>query len=144
MELNSEIWFKHLEFVLQTIAVFYPMNPNTVSKKKYYDFIQNLPVLFPEYPMGSNFVDLLDSYPVTPYLDSRMSMMKWVHFITNRIRHQQKKPLIEFYDYLDEYYENYKPVEVIEKNKNQTIEKYVRFSLYGLMAIFIVYLYKKQ
>ena len=144
MKLNPEVWFEHLEFVLQTIAMFYPTNPNSVSKKKYYDFIQNLPVFFPEYPVGTNFIDLLDSYPVTPYLDSRMSMMKWVHFITNKIRLQQKKPLIDFYDYLDEYYEKYKPEEVREKNKSETIEKYVRFSLYAALICFIIYIYKKQ
>ena len=33
MKLNHEVWFKQLEFTLQTIAMYYPTNPNTVCKK---------------------------------------------------------------------------------------------------------------
>ncbi len=73
MGLNPKVWLPHLWFVLYTIAVEYPQTPNDVTKKKYYTLIQNLPVFFPEYPMGSNFIDLLDKYPVTPYLSSRLS-----------------------------------------------------------------------
>ena len=62
MNLNPDIWGPHYWFVLYTIAISYPINPNDVTKKKYYDFIQNLPVFFPEYPVGTNFIDLLDSY----------------------------------------------------------------------------------
>ena len=35
--------------------------------------------------IGNTFSQLLDKYPVTPYLDSRESFMKWVHFIHNKI-----------------------------------------------------------
>ena len=143
MKLNHEVWFKQLEFTLQTIAMYYPTNPNTVCKKKYYDFVQNLPVFFPEYPMGKNIIDLLDKYPVTPYLDSRMSFMKWVHFIGNKIREQQKKPLIDFYDYLDIYYETYKPDDMKANNQKETMRKYIQFALFVAMTGLIIYLYKK-
>ena len=143
MRLNQEVWFSRLEFTLQTMSVFYPLNPNEVAKKKYYDFIQNLPIFFPEYPIGKNFIALLDKYPVTPYLDSRVSFMKWVHFITNKIRQDQKKPLIDFYDYLDKYYENYKPVEIRDANKRFIKKRYRKFGLFSALALLIVYLYKK-
>ena len=77
MKLNPNVWLPHLKFTLQTMAITYPSKPNDVAKKKYYDFISNLPVFIPIEPFGKNFMDLLDKYPVTPYLDSRMSMMKW-------------------------------------------------------------------
>lgn len=44
MILNPEVWGPQYWFVLYSIAVSYPMNVNTVTKRKYYDFIQNLPL----------------------------------------------------------------------------------------------------
>ena len=40
--LDPKIWGPHYWFFLHTIAVTYPHNPNSVTKKKYYDLIQNL------------------------------------------------------------------------------------------------------
>ena len=108
MGLNYKIWLPHLKFTLQTMAITYPKHPNDVSIKKYYDFIQNLPIFIPMEPIGNHFLELLDKYPVTPYLDSRMSMMKWVHFIFNKISLQLGQPTEEFYDSLDKYYDEYK------------------------------------
>ena len=73
---NPKIWGPQYWFVLHTIALNYPLNPNSTVKKKYYDFIQNLPLFFPEYPFGSNFIDLLDKYPVSPYLESKLSYLE--------------------------------------------------------------------
>ena len=84
MLLSPEIWVPQLQFLLQTISVMYPVNPNDVSKKKYYDTINNLPVFFPHKPMGEHFTKLLNQYPLTPYLKSRESFMIWVHFINNK------------------------------------------------------------
>ena len=60
MKLNPNVWLPHLKFTLQTMAITYPSNPNDVAKKKYYDFISNLPVFIPIEPIGKNFMDLLD------------------------------------------------------------------------------------
>ena len=106
MGLNYKVWLPHLKFTLQTIATTYPSRPNDVSKRKYYDLIQNLPLFFPLEPMGDNFLKLLDKYPVTPYLSSRMSFMKWVHFIFNKIQEQLEQPVEDFYESLEKYYED--------------------------------------
>ena len=82
---EPKIWGPHYWFVLHTIALNYPLHPNETSKKKYYDFIQNLPIFLPISNMGNLFSKLLDIYPVTPYLDSRESLVKWMHFIHNKI-----------------------------------------------------------
>ena len=122
MKLNPNVWLPHVKFTLQTIAITYPSNPNDVAKKKYYDFISNLPVFIPIEPFGKNFMDLLDQYPVTPYLDSRMSMMKWVHFIFNKIYIQLGQPTEEFYDSLDKYYDEYKKCITLDVFKVKTSE----------------------
>ena len=143
MKLNPNVWLPHLKFTLQTIAITYPSNPNDVSKKKYYDFISNLPVFIPIDPIGKNFMDLLDKYPVTPYLDSRMSMMKWVHFIFNKISLQLDQPIEEFYDSLEKYYDEYKPKEYKTREIAKTRKKYIEFAVGTILVGLIIYLYKK-
>ena len=85
MKLDSKVWIEQFKFIMITISMYYPKNPNEVTKKKYYDFIQNIPLFFPEKPLGDLFIKILDDFPVTPYLDSRLSFMKWVNFINNKI-----------------------------------------------------------
>ena len=143
MKLNPNVWLPHLKFTLQTIAITYPSNPNDVAKKKYYDFISNLPVFIPIEPIGKNFMDLLDQYPVTPYLDSRMSMMKWVHFIFNKISVQLDQPIEEFYDSLEKYYDEYKPKEYKTREIAKTRKKYIEFAVGTILVGLIIYLYKK-
>ena len=143
MKLNPNVWLPHLKFTLQTIAITYPSNPNDVAKKKYYDFISNLPVFIPIEPIGKNFMDLLDQYPVTPYLDSRMSIMKWVHFIFNKISAQLDQPIEEFYDSLEKYYDEYKPKEYKTREIAKTRKKYIEFAVGTILVGLIIYLYKK-
>jgi len=69
MALNPKVWGPHYWFVLHTIALTYPLHPNETIKKKYYDFIHNLPIFIPISNMGNSFSELLDLYPVAPYLD---------------------------------------------------------------------------
>ena len=75
MGLNHNVWMHYFKFTMQTIAITYPAKPNDVTKRKYYDLVQNLPLFFPLEPIGDNFMKLLDKYPVTPYLSSRMSFI---------------------------------------------------------------------
>ena len=47
MVLDAKVWGPHYWFMIHTIAISYPLRPNAVTKKKYYDFIQNLPLFIP-------------------------------------------------------------------------------------------------
>ena len=85
MKYNSEVWGPHYWFFLHTIADSYPNVPNDVTKRKYYDFIQNIPMFIPNSDIANNFSQMLDKYPVTPYLDNKDSFKKWMHFIHNKI-----------------------------------------------------------
>ena len=143
MGLNHNVWLPHLKFTLQTIAITYPARPNDVSKRKYYDLIQNLPVFFPLEPIGKNFLNLLDKYPVTPYLSSRMSFMKWIHFIFNKIQEQLEQPVDEFYDSLEKYYEEYKPKELKEQQIYKERKKYIQFAIVVALIGLTIYSYGK-
>ena len=47
MALNPEIWGKWYWGFLHTIAISYPAYPNAVTKKKYYELIQNFHIFLP-------------------------------------------------------------------------------------------------
>ena len=141
MALDSETWGPHYWFVLLTIALCYPLNPNDVTKKKYYEFIQNLPLFLPDQQMGNKFSELLDKYPVTPYLDSRESFVKWVHFMHNRVNVTINKDEITLTQALSEYYMQYKPKAIKLREELKYRKKFVYFGILIALILFIYYMY---
>ena len=141
MSLNPYVWLPYFKFILQTIAVQYPKKPNEVTKKKYYELISNIPVFFPMKPLGKTFYTMLDKYPVTPYLDSRLSFMKWCNYIINKINVILELPEEDFYKSLEEYYNKYKPKEDLERINLQNKKKYIEMgTIFGiLIVIYIIY-----
>lgn len=85
MNIDSRTWGQHYWFVLHTISFTYPKTPNDTCKRKYYDLIQNLPLFLPNENISKEFTKILNMYPVKPYLDSRASFVKWMHFIHNQV-----------------------------------------------------------
>jgi hypothetical protein len=141
MTLNPKIWGPHYWFVLHTIAISYPVNPNKVIKKKMYEFIQNLPLFIPIEEIGNNFSKFLNKYPVTPYLDSRKSLMRWMHFIHNKINESLKKNTITFEESMTKYYENYKPKEIKLEEIRFYQEKKMFIFILIISIIVSLYLY---
>ena len=109
-DLDPKIWGPHYWFFLHTIAMTYPVHPNAVTKKKYYDFVQNIPLFIPVESMAGEFSKLLDQYPVQPYLDNKESFIRWMWFIHNKINKKLEKPEISLNDFYVKYYEEYKPI----------------------------------
>ena len=141
--LDPKIWGPHYWFFLHTIAMSYPIHPNAVTKKKYYDFVQNIPLFIPVESMSGEFSKLLDQYPVQPYLDNKESFIRWMWFIHNKINKKLEKPQISLNDFYVKYYEEYKPI-------NEKMSEYYKIRgklIYSgiIVSIFggIYYLYDK-
>ena len=143
MVLNPKVWGPHYWFVLHTIANTYPLAPNDVTKKKYYDFIQNLPLLLPIEEIGNSFAKYLDKYPVTPYLDSRPSFMKWMHFIHNKINVSIGGPELSMEESMAQYYEEYKPKVVKDAEQRKQREKLIFLLILLFLLIIGGILYNK-
>lgn len=141
--LDPEVWGPQYWFVLFSIAYTYPQNPNKITKKKYYEFIQNIPLFIPHEKIGTDFIQYLDTYPVTPYLDNRISFMKWVHFIHNKMNAQLRKPTISFDEAVKLYEEHYLPKPIIEENNYYIKKKYVWGSV-GVLLLIILYYISKE
>jgi hypothetical protein len=143
LSLEPNIWGPHFWFFLHTLAISYPHHPNSVTKKKYYELVQNLPLFIPNESIGNNFSNLLDEYPVTAYLDSRDSFIRWMHFIHNKVNEKLEKPKITLSDFYFNYYEEYKPKQLKMKNYYRWKEKLIYTLVIIFVAILIVYLYNK-
>ena len=143
MVLDSNVLGPHYWFVLLSIAICYPIHPNDVTKKKYYELIHNFPLFMPDSRIGNKFSELLDKYPVTPYLDSRDSFIKWVHFIHNRVNKITGKNEISLTQALKEYYHHYKPKAVKIEEELKYKQKLVFFLILVGGIVGVYYLYKK-
>ena len=143
MALDPSVWGPYYWFVLHTIALTYPTHANETIKKKYYDFIHNIPLFLPIATIGNKFSELLDKYPVAPYLDSQPSLVKWMHFIHNKINVSLNLPELTMEEAMVKYYEHYKPKAIIEKEQRKWREKYIYAGIISLMLIIIALYYKK-
>lgn len=135
---RPEVWGPHFWFFLHTMAHTYPDMPTAVTKRKYYDLIQNMPIFIPNAEIGNKFSQFLDKYPVTPYLDNRDSFIRWVHFIHNKINHMLGKEELSFAAGLDKYYNEYKPKPVYLSDKINW-RKHVIHATLILLCLFLIY-----
>ena len=134
-DLDAKIWGPHYWFFLHTVTMTYPLKPNDGIKKKYYDFIQNLPLFIPNESMSKSFQEFLDVYPVSPYLDTRDSFIRWMHFIHNKMNKKLGLQQISMTKFYEDYHKNYKTrdVKIIEyaKTKKQILYALLICSLLG-------------
>jgi hypothetical protein len=136
---TPDVWGPHYWFFLMTLALSYPDHVNAVTKRKYYDFIINLPIFIPNPEIGNQFSELLDKYPVSPYLDCRDSFVKWVHFIHNKINHSLGKEEISFTEALERYLSQYTPKPIITEAKIKW-KKYAVIGILIFILVFTIYL----
>ena len=141
--LDPKIWGPHYWFFIHTVAMTYPIRPNAVTKKKYYEFIQNLPLFIPIESISGEFSKLIDKYPVMPYLDNRESLIRWTHFIHNKINQKLEKPQISLSDFYIKYYEEYKSQNVKMVEYYKLREKAIFCGIIMAISGTIYYLYDK-
>jgi len=126
-DLPHEVWMPHFWFFLYTVAHSYPEFPNKLTKRKYYDFIINIPLFLPHSEQRTNFIRLLDEFPVTPYLDNPESFTYWVHFMNNRSNNQLGKEEHSYLEHLDQYYKEYEPKPFVVSRRYGIQKQYLIF-----------------
>lgn len=141
--LDPKIWGPHLWFIIQTFALQYPNKPNDVVKKKYYTFLTDLQEFLPNSKSRTIYSNILRDFPVSPYLDSRLSLLKWVNFIHNKYNTRLGKEPIELYKGLELYYETYKRDEYERFKKKKLREKYISIGIGLLLLSSGFYLYTR-
>jgi hypothetical protein len=141
MLFEPEIWGPHYWFFLHTIAESYPTSPNEVTKRKYYDLIQNMPIFIPIQEIGNKMSELLDKYPVSPYLDTKESFVRWMHFLHNKFNRLLGKEEISLRQALDNYREQYNPKPVYLADVVHMRKHYIHIALILGCLFVILYLH---
>ena len=139
--LDPKIWGPHYWFFLHTLTMTYPKNPNSITKKKYYEFIQNLPLFIPVENISTEFSKLIDKYPISPYLDNKESFIRWMNFIHNKINKKLEKPQMTVNDFYIKYYDDYKPdnVKMLECYKLREKVIYIGILITIIVSIYLLY-----
>jgi hypothetical protein len=141
--LDPKVWGPHYWFFLHTISITYPHHPNAVTKKKYYDLIQNFHIFLPIENIATQFSELLEQYPITPYLDNRESFVRWTWFIHNKINEKLEKPKISMEEFYTKYYENYKPNDEKYRDFYKLRSKLIYFAIVLLILGLIYFCYNQ-
>ena len=140
MKFDPAVWGPHYWFFLHTISQIYPESPDKATKRKYYDLIQNFHIFLPVGSMGNRFSELINKYPVTPYLDSRESFVRWIHFIHNKINVSLGKEEVTLLNSIDYYFEQYKAAPVVMMEKLNIKKHHIYISL-SLITVLMIYIY---
>ena len=143
MKLDSKIWGPHYWFFLHTAAMSYPVTPNDTVKKKFYEFIQNFPLFIPDPKISASFTTILDTYPVSPYLDSKDSLVRWTHFIHNKVNKKLEKDVISLEEFYTSYYKQYETTSEKQIQYMKT-KKHVTYAIVVVSLLVLIYfVYKK-
>ena len=136
LDIDPNIWGKSFWYTLHTISFTYPDTPNDTAKKKYYDLIQNLPLFLPNTKISNEFIELLDKYPVKPYLDSKAMFIKWMHFIHNEINKLNNKAPLPYDDYIKNITQSFIIQETPKNNYNYNNIFYIIFIIVLILIIY--------
>jgi Erv1 / Alr family len=135
-----EVWGPHYWFFLHTVAHTYPLHPNDVVRRKYYDLLMNFPLFIPNESIGNRFSEMLDAFPVTPYLANRDSLIRWVHFMHNRYNAILGKEEYSLHQGIDAYFDNYAPKPFLLSETLHIKTQYVYLVLIAILFI-LIYIY---
>ena len=114
---SGGVWFEHYVFVLQTMISQYPLTlPDSITKRLYYYYLTNMAEVMPEGEHRRLYKDaVLTTFPLTPYLDTREDLFRWLHRVCNYISVGTGGGETEAKDWIDSYREWYKPKPIVAK-----------------------------
>tara|TARA_Y100000389_G_C17160246_1_gene364030 strand:+ start:266 stop:589 length:324 start_codon:yes stop_codon:yes gene_type:complete len=101
----------------------------------------NFPLYIPDEEVGNKFSQLLDKFPISPYLDNKNKLIKWVIFIQNELNIYLKLPEESYEEIINKYYDQYRPIK--ENNFKNKINKdrIIAFILIILLLLTSYYFY---
>lgn len=77
------IWGPHLWYIMHIISFEYPLQPSEYDKRIYHDFYTSLKDVIPCQDCKKHYREFITRYPISPHLDSRASLIKWVIQVHN-------------------------------------------------------------
>jgi hypothetical protein len=122
--MRPEIWGPHLWFMLHVISFEYPENPTEYDKRIYHDFYTSLKDVIPCEMCKKHYREHIHKYPLTPHLDTRDNLVKWVIQVHNFVNTSLGKPTLTVPEVMT-IYSNLNPVSpFITINTQAIIDKH--------------------
>lgn len=154
--MESKIWGPPTWFFLHTLTFNYPDKPSYKDKSNYYDFFNKLQYILPCDICQKNYQKHLKEYPISPYLDSKKTLVEWLVHIHNLVNKDNNKPLLTSSEVIKKYRniyisgENYchdycRQVEKLKKEPSSKIKiskitKIIAIILTLLLLVIIIFL----
>ena len=107
--MKPEIWGPHLWYILHIISFEYPLNPTEYDKRIYHDFYTSLKDVIPCEMCKKHYRTHIHKYPLTPHLDTRDTLIKWVIQVHNFVNASLGKPIFTIAQVMD-IYSNLNPI----------------------------------
>lgn len=130
---NPNIWGPKLWFIIETIALGYPVNPTNIDKDAYKSFFYSLQYILPCKTCRNSFRQHLLAYPISnDVLEDKYTFIKWTNIIHNNIRHEQGHVNVNLNSMI-EYYKN------IYNNKNEHKDMNKNYIYTFILIIIIIF-----
>ena len=139
--MSTATWGPHYWFFMMSVAISYPDFPNDTTRRKYYDFFMNLPIFIPDPEMGNQFSRMLEKYPISPYLGSKDSLIRWVVFIHNKYNEMLGKHEISLDAAMAAYYDHFIPKPVYLHHQLRMRRYWIHVAFIMLCFCIIYWLY---
>ena len=131
------LWGPHLWYILHIISFEYPEHPSEYDKRIYHDFYTSLKDVIPCKDCRKHYRDHITQYPLTPHLDTRATLIKWVIQVHNFVNSSLGKPVLSVEQVLN-IYKNIQPISPFEKHNKEVIEEITSNKQYYRIYTFII------
>ncbi len=142
--MKPEIWGPHMWYIMHIISFNYPINPTEYHKRAYREFYTNIKDILPCEKCQRHYSQYLSTYPISPHLDNRANLIKWVIQVHNFVNQSLGKRTYTVAQVLL-LYKNLKPqspfdiADVSEVINPLRQRKYRIFTIMIILAILILY-----
>jgi hypothetical protein len=92
MQFPPNIWGPFFWHTIHIVALGYPKQPTYSDKKSAKEFYESFVFLIPCSVCREHYKEHLRNHPITPFLDSRMDLMKWTVQVHNQVNKMLGKP----------------------------------------------------
>ena len=142
--MHPSLWGPQMWYILHIVSFEYPEHPTEYDKRIYHDFYTSLKDVIPCPECRKHYRDHITQYPLTPHLDTRDTLIKWVIQVHNFVNSSLGKPVLSIQQALS-IYAQLKTSSPFDKHdteiiKENTINKqYYRIYTFIILAgIFII------
>jgi len=142
--MSTSVWGPKLWYVLHLMTFNYPEIPNEYEKRHFHDFFVNLQYVLPCLKCRYHYRQTLEKYPITPNLDNKNSLVKWLIDIHNEVNVSTGKPIKSYNEVLQEYKDEMSKTNTkISYNKMPNI-KYIIIPIIFILISYLAYYYLKN